>query len=281
MGDADKDTIVLYHASCWDGFGAAWAAWLKFGERAVYKAVQYGQGLPALDWTGKTVYILDFAYSRAELEAIAAQASALLVIDHHATAREALDNPAAGNFAAIFDGDHSGAALTWAYFHPDTPMPLMLGYVEDRDLWRWQMPDSKAYNAALRVYPLEFALWCELAERSAAELISEGQGVLREQQRIIDSHVRHAVVQEFYGHQVPVTNASMLYSEIGHALCDANPDAPFAVAYFIIEATPEKSRQVVYTLRRSRGDFDLGAFAKEHGGGGHAAAASFSRPIEF
>lgn len=28
-------TYVLYHGNCWDGFGAAWAAWNALGERLV------------------------------------------------------------------------------------------------------------------------------------------------------------------------------------------------------------------------------------------------------
>ena len=38
---------VLYHANCYDGFGAAWAAWRKLGDDGVvYQAVNYGDPLP-------------------------------------------------------------------------------------------------------------------------------------------------------------------------------------------------------------------------------------------
>ena len=35
--------LVIYHANCADGFGAAFAAWLKFGDEAEYQAAQYGK----------------------------------------------------------------------------------------------------------------------------------------------------------------------------------------------------------------------------------------------
>ena len=35
--------LVIYHASCADGFGAAFAAWLKFGDDAEYVACSYGK----------------------------------------------------------------------------------------------------------------------------------------------------------------------------------------------------------------------------------------------
>ena len=35
--------LVLYHANCADGFGAAFAAWLKLGDEAEYVACSYGK----------------------------------------------------------------------------------------------------------------------------------------------------------------------------------------------------------------------------------------------
>lgn len=52
-------TIVIYHADCPDGFGAAFAAWLVFGDSAQYVPARFGE--PAPDVRGKEVYILDFS----------------------------------------------------------------------------------------------------------------------------------------------------------------------------------------------------------------------------
>ena len=43
----------------------------------------------------------------------------------------------------------SGARLAWEFFQPDAPIPDLVRFVEDRDLWNWQYPDSAAYLAAL------------------------------------------------------------------------------------------------------------------------------------
>ena len=40
-------TMVLYHDNCPDGFTAAWAVWKALGDRAEYRAMNYGQGLPS------------------------------------------------------------------------------------------------------------------------------------------------------------------------------------------------------------------------------------------
>ena len=31
-----KNIVIIYHTDCRDGFGAAWAAWKKFGDSATY-----------------------------------------------------------------------------------------------------------------------------------------------------------------------------------------------------------------------------------------------------
>jgi len=83
--------LVIYHGNCYDGLTAAWAAWRKFGANADYQAALYGEPLPSAAWD-RPLYILDFSYPRAELEARALDPShvlnltALRVLDHHKTA---------------------------------------------------------------------------------------------------------------------------------------------------------------------------------------------------
>ncbi len=118
LGGYPVATFVLYHAHCADGFGAAWAAWKRFGAEARYLAVQHGAPAPSLP-EGSEVYILDFAYTRAETETIRRRAASLRVIDHHRTAEEELR----GLDYATFDNRKSGAVLSWEFFHPGKPVP--------------------------------------------------------------------------------------------------------------------------------------------------------------
>src|SRR5512145_2838648 len=103
--------LVIYHADCVDGFTAAWSAWRALGEAAEYLPTHHGTVPP--DAQGREVYLLDFAYPRAECLALARSASNLLVLDHHKTALEELgDQP----FARL-DMHQSGAGLAWRHFH--------------------------------------------------------------------------------------------------------------------------------------------------------------------
>ena len=79
---------VLYHADCPDGFGAAYAAWLRFGSAAGYRAMHHGEPWEMAEIAGHDVYILDFSFPPDLLEAIARLATSVTQIDHHASARQ-------------------------------------------------------------------------------------------------------------------------------------------------------------------------------------------------
>ena len=66
MNTTPRRTLVLYHANCNDGFGAAWAAYTHpdLGPEAEYVPVQYGDTPP--DVTEAMVYILDFSFPPSE-----------------------------------------------------------------------------------------------------------------------------------------------------------------------------------------------------------------------
>ncbi|MBK8773051.1 MAG: hypothetical protein IPM06_21840 [Rhizobiales bacterium] len=45
--------LVIYHANCADGFGAAFAAWLRLGDSADYVACRYGEVTTPADFDMK------------------------------------------------------------------------------------------------------------------------------------------------------------------------------------------------------------------------------------
>ena len=61
--DPNSVNVVIYHADCTDGFGAAYAAWKQLGNRAEYYACKHGTSPPEVK--GKNVVILDFSYGKA------------------------------------------------------------------------------------------------------------------------------------------------------------------------------------------------------------------------
>lgn len=224
--------LVLYHAGCWDGFCAAWVARWAIGDIEAIP-VQYGQP-PPIDVCGRDVYILDFSYPRQVMKDIIGQSAFVCCLDHHKTAQDTLaglaDEVVGGKADCIirFDMHKSGGRLTWEYFFPaavDSPNWLV-AYTEDQDLWKWALAESKAINANLRSYPLDFEQWDVFQHTFSigapsdgkAAWIASGKAILRREQQIIDSHVNFAYETEMASHKILAVNATVLSSEIAGAL---------------------------------------------------------------
>ena len=274
--NAEK-AAVIYHASCPDGFGAAWAAHRVLGERAQYLPMNHGDPMPPLD-DDASLYILDFSFDRermAELHARHGQENVVL-LDHHVTAQRDLS----GMPNCHFDLSKSGAVLSWEYFNPGSEVPTLLLYAQDKDLWTWTLPDSRAVSAYISSCEMDFGTWDKVARdletaEGRSKTVEAGESVLRSRQQSILEIVQSAHVRQVGEHLVPVVNSPIMQSEIGEHLVNANPDSPFVAIYFDVSPTLRK-----WSLR-SRGDtFDVSRLAQQFGGGGHPNAAGFTQPIE-
>ncbi len=258
---------VLYHSSCYDGFGAAYAAWKKFGNDAKYIPVSYGKPPPDMP-DAKEIYIVDFSYDADVISELTVPNTKVVVLDHHKTAEEKL-KPLLGlaNPLVIFDMNRSGALITWEYFHGDgfKEVPKLIKHISDRDLWTFNMPGSKEVHSALVSLPFDFEVWDKL---SVDQLILEGAACLRFESSVVDKVVSKSWLTTIDGHEVPVVNTSAHWSEVGHALLEKYPDKPFAAAFTTF-------KEITMWSLRSRGDFDVSEVAKKFGGGGHKAAAGF------
>jgi oligoribonuclease NrnB/cAMP/cGMP phosphodiesterase (DHH superfamily) len=275
---------ILYHKDCLDGLGAAYAAYLYYRplvkrEQINLFPVQYGEHLPKIE-NNQYVVIVDFSYSREVLTELAQRSHQVIVLDHHKTAQEQLqdlvlpDHPMqAVNHVIKFDMTKSGAVLAWEHFFPDQATPELLLYIQDRDLWQWKLPNSREISAALQTYPKTIGYFDWLVNQwtyRKNEIITNGELLLKNQQQIVESLAKRAEITKLWGHEyVPIINSCTLQSELGEQMIKDHPQAKFAAVYF-----HPTMKERVFSLR-SRGDFDVSEIARRYGGGGHAAAAGF------
>lgn len=256
--------VVIFHANCPDGFFSAWAARRSLGCKGV-RFVPCSHGNSPPDVKGKEVYVLDFSFDRDTLVQMNEDAEFLRVLDHHETSIkrfEGLDD------FCLLDLDHSGAVITWDYFFTNG-MPELLSYIEDRDLWRWELPDSKEINAAVSSYPLDFELWDKMLEDPdlLGRLAAEGSAILRYQSQQVERICKNARWTKIQDLSIPAVNSAMLQSEIGARLCEEHPLA-------MIWCVPQRGH--VRVSLRGDGTYHLGNIAGIFGGGGHRNAAGFN-----
>jgi hypothetical protein len=231
-------------------------------------AAQYGDAPPAV--AGRDVWIVDFSYPRVALAAMAEQAASIRVLDHHKTAQVDLaDLP-----FATFDMNRSGAGLAWDVLCADLgPRPWLVDYVEDRDLWRFALPNSKAINAGIALCAKDLDAWDRLFQDGPHAALERGLVALQAIDAYVRDMLQHARRVTFAGHPgIPIINAPRPNaSELLHAL---DGGVPFAVGWY-----QEADGRFVYSLRSRPGGADVAAIAKRFpGGGGHTNAAGFTRP---
>ena len=266
MLEPSSVNLVIYHAGCTDGFGAAYAAWKLLGDRAEYHAAKYGE--PPPDVSGKNVVVLDFSYDNATTKRLMKEARGFLVIDHHRTAMVELHDVS----CTRFDMNHSGAMLSWKFFHPGKEAPRLVKFIEDRDLWRWEIPYSKEFAAAFDMVPFDFEEFDKYLDDSAVDNAQErGAYILAYSKTVISKIAKQAVSRKMGDSDVLVVNSSHWMSEIGAAL---SPKCDFAVIWYY----DHENRQVKVSLRAHHEDADVSEIAKRYGGGGHRKAAGFNLP---
>lgn len=274
MKQEDKK-LCIYHGNCADGFGAAWVIRKALGEENVEFHPGVYQDSPP-DVTGRDVIMADFSYKRSVLLEMAMDAKSIIIIDHHKSAAEDLQDieqeTVYGHGCLIiahFDMERSGAMMTWDYYYPGEPAPKLIEHIQDRDLWRFDIPGTREIQAALFSYPYDFKVWDELMENNdLAALKLEGEAIERKHHKDILEFIEVAM-QRFiiWGYDVPVLNAPYFWSsDAGHIMAQ---DEPFAACYW---DTPDGR---VFSLRSTKSGMDVSEIAKQYGGGGHQQAAGF------
>jgi uncharacterized protein len=274
----DPQPLVIYHGrNCPDGFGAALAAWVFYEGRAEFLALDHGAvksvaDLPTLD--GRAVYILDFSFSAEILQAIEAQAARLVLLDHHKSAADALAGYACRCGVVHFDMKKSGARLAWEFFLPEQPLPDLVKFIEDRDIWVWQYPQSPGFLAALDMEAFSFERWQSLAALSGSELeayVARGQAMEAKFSKLAEEIAEAAQPVEVNGVSGLMVNApGIFHSLVGELL--SKKSGSFALMW-----TVDKQGVVKVGLRSQRG-FDCIPLASSFGGGGHAQACGMRLP---
>lgn len=255
----------IYHGNCPDGFTSAWVIKRSLRDSVEFFAGTYQKDPPYDELKNKNVILVDFSYKKEVLEKIRDLAKSVLILDHHKTAEDDLKD--IFGVTKVFDMSRSGCRIAWDYCFPTEAPPLALLHVEDRDLWKWKLPNTRAITTAIFSYDYTFENWDMIMNSDLSELQHQGEILEKKFNKdlneIIGITKRRMLIG---GYNVPVANMPHIYaSEGGNKLAKGEP---FSAIYYLT------SDGVVFSLRSDYG-VDVSEIAKMYGGGGHRNASGF------
>jgi uncharacterized protein len=305
--------VVFYHASCADGFGAAYAIWNCYPD-AQFIPCRYEDGYEKArsqapsDLRDAEVFVVDFSFPRADMEKLFNEAGRVVWLDHHKTAFEIFDHDpkqlyiAAAdpdwpwdNHDVVLDSSRSGALITWNYIWPGEEVPELLKRIDDYDRWQFKFADTKAVNKALWAHqPWDFRQWDHFAYATGA-LASQGVTLLNVHNGNVESTVKSCKMNCWistpplpeYAPMPGHDGTSDMFMMLGLA-ANCPPNLASDVGHKL--ATESGTYGLCWSLGsdfrvkcslRSNGEYDVSAIAKAFGGGGHRNAAGFTTSLEI
>lgn len=312
-----KKTAVLYHYPCPDGAFAALAAYLYLSASStpalyfpntVYAPLTVEE-LPLNEIDH--VYLLDYVGPPGFVKQLSSTVHRVVVLDHHKTALEMLgDRTFAGdNVIKVIDMERSGATISYDFFREkllalgkvdnvsvDREMAVreleqarhLFEYIEDADLWRWRLHDSKAFSSGLKDLNIEFdarlntSLFQQLLSLDIDSVINQGTMSLLQKQRLINEVLEKSYEIALGGGQfgnclaVFADSISGLRSELGHQLANKSCEMKLRGIGAVVYTVPElENDQLLKISLRSVDQEDTTTISQKFGGGGHRNASSF------
>lgn len=219
-----NDIICIYHKDCVDGTTAAAVVLKKFPQaRAFPLAHGYTSAdiTEILDVTGTHthIYIVDSVLG---LKEFTVQGNPITIFDHHISVYEEIRafTQLHTNVTYYFDNTHSGASLTWSHLFPGEPIPELISYVRDNDLWTQLYGEATQYvTNYLSLERNNPKRICELLDTDIEIIKKSGKEITT----YIHSEVERAILAEpilvrIDAYEVPFFNITNHQSACGNIL---------------------------------------------------------------
>jgi oligoribonuclease NrnB/cAMP/cGMP phosphodiesterase (DHH superfamily) len=269
-------------------------SWIRAEAMVDVRQCDYGAPIDVEDARGKTVIVTDFAFPPETMQSLRDVADRFIWLDHHesnaALAQELKPFAQPDSFkfdggpaskvvkcVVVFDVARSGAGIAWDVLFPGKERPWIVSYVEDRDLWRFKLPYSRAVNLYVQSMPKQVDSYANALRFPGdfVRAIEAGCAMESYVEGWVETTADAARLIDFLEWKnVPIVTCT--YSGIADVLerMLVKYQSPVALAWL-----QRKDGLYQYSLR-SDGSVDVSEVAKRLGGGGHVRAAGFqSRTI--
>jgi uncharacterized protein len=266
-------TLCIYHNDT-DGRASAAIVRRALGQDIVLYEMKYGDSLPLEELlVAEHIIIVDFSLEPEDMKRISTYHQ-VTWIDHHKTAIEKLCG-IADDLPGIRDVNEAACVLTWQYFYPEQKVPFSIQLIGDRDIWRWKLSETGAFNEGLyqkNTNPRNDKLWESLLQddRTLINLLVESGKTLREARLrgIQSSTARFGFTVTLEGHRTLAINMRGS-GDLGEHIRNHG----HSVAYCYVDSVLDGELYTFVTLYSK--EVDVSEIAHRFGGGGHAGAAGF------
>lgn len=302
-------TTIISHANCTDGMMAAFLYYANYKlmgklDEVEFIFQQYNQFIPQIN--GKDVIVVDFSFTKQELEHDNFRNKHIEIFDHHETAAKTYGGYGfytcecshGSLFSALFTKEKSGAGLAWDHvgyelsdqfkssLFSTREREYYVGHlmylkerVQDRDLWLYNYSDTRAVYEVLNSVPKTLEAWWDLIietpEHEFKKMVDEANVRVQMRLELAKGYADKATVVPYKDKTIAIVNcASNFASEVGDVL---GKEHAFAVMFIV----SPKDKIVIASLRsNSETGEDVSVIAKSFDGGGHVNAAGFSFSYE-
>ncbi len=294
-----KFDIIVYHEYCSDGTASAWIV-KRHNPYAKLVNCKAGQdpNLSIDDINSKKIIFVDICPSVNFINTYSQIVNKIVILDHHISAYRNIENleNKPENLFTVFDMNKSGCMITWDYFNSQLIRPWFINYIGDRDLWKWELPNSKNINTALfedkhitfngltTLY--EKYICTEQINYVMEQMNERGAQINQFRNQLIEKETKKAIHCTFQFND-RVFNVWLysgpedLRSDIGNALMQINfkdglrPDFAVNWRYDVV------TNEFWLSMRGEEWSPDLSVICKEYNGGGHPKASGCSLPASI
>jgi oligoribonuclease NrnB/cAMP/cGMP phosphodiesterase (DHH superfamily) len=274
--------FCVYHRVDLDGQCSAAIVRRKYPD-AIMVPYNYGDDIDLKQFIGHKVIMVDCALQPFErmVELAYLMSTELIWIDHHKTAIEEHEKlygegDARAPYTAALKVGQAGCELTWGYFFPDEPMPRAVRLLGRYDVWDLSFDyDVLPFQFGMRQFSgnPDMGLWDQLfsdgARKPLEEIIKEGVVILEYVDSWNKSACKSAFEATLDGLKCICLNVPRANSQVFESVWDKEKyDA-------MVAFHNGANKHWTVTLYTDKEGIDVGAIAKEHGGGGHLKAAGF------
>jgi oligoribonuclease NrnB/cAMP/cGMP phosphodiesterase (DHH superfamily) len=172
----------------------------------------------------------------------------------------------------------SGCEMTWNYYNDNTPTPNLIKWVGDRDLWKFQYPETKPITSVIREKGMDLEQWVKYLNEPEliGKLLTKGKVIndFTTNQHLIEANKLVKIWKEQGDIYKPIfTNLTYGISEILNNIV-IHKDYPFKIA---VSFRMQQNKALCSV--RSVDDESAQHYAEVRKGGGHPNAAGFEMSL--